>query len=203
MGCLASKNSDNDDSKLRKKVVMVGLDNAGKSSILNRVKTQHFMATSPTVGLNIETITFGNLELLIFDIGGRARSLWSHYYENLDALVFVVDSTDRSRLPHVREEFVKLNEELRYKNTVVLVLFNKQDDTQNLVDYSDLLDESGVNEVLELDTIVQKCSAKNGEGLIEGFEKLTNMMFSGDKNVNKSQIGTESFRMSKILKNNN
>lgn len=200
MGCLASKNSDNDDSKLRKKVVMVGLDNAGKTSILNKVKTQHFMQTAPTVGLNIETITFGNLELLIFDIGGRARSLWSHYYENLDALVFVVDSTDRSRLANVREEFIKLNDELRYKNSVVLVLFNKQDETDKLVDYSDLLEESGVNEVLELDTIVQKCSAKTGEGLIEGFEKLTNMMFSGEKTLNKTGAASESFRMSKILK---
>lgn len=56
------------------------------------------MDTVPTIGLNIETIQYKNLEFLIYDIGGKARSLWVHYYDNLDAIIFVVDSTDKDRL---------------------------------------------------------------------------------------------------------
>lgn len=127
MGCLASKNPDIDMSKIRKKIVIVGLESSGKTSILNRLKMQKFVECIPTIGLNIETVLFGNLELLIFDIGGRARSLWSHYYENLDALVFVIDSTNKKDLGTIREEFIKLNDQLRFSNAIVLILFNKQD----------------------------------------------------------------------------
>ena len=49
----------------------------------------------PTIGLNIETIKYNNFTFLIFDVGGKVRSLWSHYYENLDAIIFVIDSTDK------------------------------------------------------------------------------------------------------------
>lgn len=62
-----------------------------------------------------------------FLIGGKARSLWSHYYENLNACIFVVDSTDKEKLYQVREEFVKLNEDLKFQNVTLLVFFNKLD----------------------------------------------------------------------------
>ena len=136
------------------------------------------------------------MKILICNIAKR----WYDICEKLDAVIFVVDSTDKKSIKTIREELVKLNTELISKNPTILLFLNKQDDTDKLVDYQDLIEEMWVNEVLQLDKIVQKCSAKTGEGLIEGFEKLTNMMFSGEKVANKTVLNSDSFRMSKILK---
>ena len=54
--------------------------------------------------MNVETIKYKNLEFLVFDVGGKVRSLWAHYYENLDAIIFVIDSTDRERVWQVKDE---------------------------------------------------------------------------------------------------
>lgn len=98
----------------KRKIVMIGLDGAGKTSVLNQLKVSRFMDTVPTIGLNIETISYKNVEFLVFDVGGKVRSLWSHYYDNLDAVIFVVDSTDKERLWQIKDEFNKLNQELTF-----------------------------------------------------------------------------------------
>ncbi len=183
MGCpiLRSKSSEDDPSLAftKKKVLLIGLDGAGKTTILHRLKLNKFIQTQPTVGLNIETAIMKNIEFLIFDVGGKVRSLWTHYYENLNALIFVIDSTDKERLWQVREELVKLNEDLKFQNVSLLVFFNKQD-VKEIVEFSDLIEWTGVKEVLEMDIIVQKCSALTGEGLAEGIDKLVNFMENGN-----------------------
>ena len=68
---------------------------------------------------------YADNEYLIFDVGGKVRSLWNHYYENLVAVIFVVDSTDKDRTQQVKEELVKLNKELKGIRAAILVLFNK------------------------------------------------------------------------------
>ena len=162
-------------SYTKKKVLLIGLDGSGKTTILHRLKSGKFQQTLPTVGLNIETALIKNIEFLIFDVGGKVRSLWTHYYENLNALIFVIDSTDKERMWQVREELVKLNEDLKFQNVSLLVFFNKQD-LKDRAEFNDLIEWTGVKEVLEMDIIVQKCSALNGEGLNEGIEKLINFM---------------------------
>jgi GTPase SAR1 family protein len=72
------------------------------------------METVPTIGLNIETVKYKDLEFLVFDIGGKVRSLWSHYYENIDAIIFVIDSTDKERVMIVKDELVKLNGDIQF-----------------------------------------------------------------------------------------
>lgn len=179
MGCplfrpLASE-ADSSQPYNKKKVLLIGLDGAGKTTILHRMKQNKFVQTQPTVGLNIETAFIKNIEFLIFDVGGKIRSLWTHYYENLNALIFVIDSCDKERMWQVREELVKLNEDLKFQNVSLLVFFNKQD-LKDKAEFNDLIDWTGVKEVLEMDIIVQKCSALTGEGLSEGIEKLINFM---------------------------
>ena len=159
----------------KKKVLLIGLDGSGKTTILHRLKSNKFVQTQPTVGLNIETAMIKNMEFLIFDVGGKIRSLWTHYYENLNALIFVIDSSDKERMWQVREELVKLNEDLKFQNVSLLVFFNKQD-LKEKAEFNDLIDWTGVKEVLEMDIIVQKCSALTGDGLNEGIEKLINFI---------------------------
>ena len=54
------------------------------------------------------------MQFLVFDVGGKVRQLWSHYYDNLDAIIFVIDSTDKERLWQIKDEFKKLNEDLNF-----------------------------------------------------------------------------------------
>ena len=122
MGCLRIRellHEEEEPSTLlyKKKILLIGLDNSGKTTILNFIKSKTFVQTEPTVGLNIETIIIKNFEFLIFDV----RTLWSHYYENLSAIIFAIDSTDRHRLWEIREELKKINQELKYQAIPALI----------------------------------------------------------------------------------
>ncbi len=155
---------------------MVGLDGAGKTSILYRLKLNEFMKTVTTIGLNVETIIHKQLELLVFDVGGGARQLWSYYYDNLDALVFVVDSTDSKRLTIVKEELIRITESLKDHHYVILLYINKQD-CKEKVEFSELINELGINDIDQpVDILVQKCSALTGEGLVDGLDKLSDYL---------------------------
>lgn len=187
MGCLHDRDvlpeEESSRAVYKKKILLIGLDNSGKTTILNFIKSKKFVQTEPTLGLNIETIVIKNFEFLIFDVGGKVRTLWSHYYDNLNAIIFVVDSTDSGRLWEIREELKKINNDLRYQSVPALVFYNKQD-MDKLVDFTELIDSTGVKEILDLDVIVQKCSAKTGEGLYEGLEKLSSFLLVNEKTGN-------------------
>ena len=83
------------------KITMLGLDGAGKTTILYKMKLGEIVATIPTIGFNMETVKHDNVTFDVWDIGGgtdKSRSLWSHYFANTDGLVYVLDSNDRNRL---------------------------------------------------------------------------------------------------------
>mmetsp|Transcript_24427 Transcript_24427/g.21617 ORF Transcript_24427/g.21617 Transcript_24427/m.21617 type:complete len:103 (+) Transcript_24427:229-537(+) len=102
----------------------------------------------------METIKYKNIEMMMFDLGGGARNLWSYYFDNLDALIFVVDSTDVKRIPIVREELLRVTSMLKDNNYVVLFFFNKQD-CNDKMDYIDMMKEVGVNEIeFPIDVII-------------------------------------------------
>jgi len=186
MGCLYIRellHEEEEPSTLlyKKKILLIGLDNSGKTTILNFIKSKTFVQTEPTVGLNIETIIIKNFEFLIFDVGGKVRTLWSHYYENLSAIIFAIDSTDRPRLWEIREELKKINQELKYQAIPALIFYNKQDLPEKVIEFSELIDSTGIKEILDMDVIVQKCSAKTGEGLYEGLDKLCSFLLVSEK----------------------
>ncbi len=82
------------------RLLMLGLDAAGKTTILYKMKLNEVINTIPTIGFNVETFQYKKIEFNCWDIGGqfKLRNLWSHYFENIDALVYVVDSNDRDRI---------------------------------------------------------------------------------------------------------
>jgi len=77
-------------------VVLIGLENSGKTSILNYLINNKSANVTPTAGLNVENLLFEKKNYLFFDVSGKVRSLWAHYYENLDGLIFTIDTTDKS-----------------------------------------------------------------------------------------------------------
>lgn len=79
---------------------MVGLDGAGKTTILYKLKLGEVVSTVPTIGFNVESVRHNRLEMDVWDIGGqeKIRPLWRHYFQGTDAVIFVVDSLDEERL---------------------------------------------------------------------------------------------------------
>jgi small GTP-binding protein len=94
--------------KYEKRILMLGLDNAGKTSILFHIRDNQFKMTVPTVGLNIENINYKKYSLTFWDVGGQATKLWKHYFDHIDGVIFVVDSTDEEKLLFAKEELKRL-----------------------------------------------------------------------------------------------
>nr|XP_014344171.1 PREDICTED: ADP-ribosylation factor-like protein 5B isoform X2 [Latimeria chalumnae] len=92
------------------KVIIVGLDNAGKTTILYQFLMNEVVHTSPTIGSNVEEIVVKNTHFLMWDIGGQEslRSSWNTYYSNTEFIILVVDSTDRERLSITKEELYRM-----------------------------------------------------------------------------------------------
>ncbi|XP_011502721.1 PREDICTED: ADP-ribosylation factor-like protein 6 isoform X2 [Ceratosolen solmsi marchali] len=96
---------------LRKKqvnVLVVGLNNSGKSTVINHFKNQNERCTDiiPTIGFSVEKFAFKNIGFTAFDMSGqdRYRSLWEHYYKGCHGIIFIVDSNDKLRIVVVKEE---------------------------------------------------------------------------------------------------
>ena len=155
------------------RILILGLDNAGKTTILKKLSDETVQNIAPTQGFNIKTLEnrADGFKLTVWDIGGQRtiRTYWKNYYKATDALVFVIDSSDRKRLQESGEELSELLEEEELAEVPVLIFANKQD----LVT---ALPPDQISEQLNLFNIrghawsVQPCSAMTGEGLKEGMD---------------------------------
>ncbi|XP_048782235.1 ADP-ribosylation factor 5 isoform X2 [Tympanuchus pallidicinctus] len=96
--------------KKQMRILMVGLDAAGKTTILYKLKLGEIVTTIPTIGFNVETVEYKNICFTVWDVGGqdKIRPLWRHYFQNTQGLIFVVDSNDRERVQESAEELQKM-----------------------------------------------------------------------------------------------
>lgn len=155
------------------RILLLGLDNAGKTTILKRFNGENIDEISPTLGFNIKTIEHRGFQLNFWDVGGQKslRSYWRNYFESTDGLVWVVDSADRMRLDACKEELNKLLQEERLAGATLLVLANKQD-------MPGALSPREISDVLDLDAIkthhwsVVGVSAVTGEKLLPAIDWL-------------------------------
>jgi len=119
------------DNSGRYKSLMVGLDGAGKTTILYKLKQGEGLGEiTPTVGFNVEKISVANgVDLTIWDLGGKEniRPLWKFYYRGIKLIVFVLDSTDRERIGEAKKEIENLVHENELSYVTTLILCNKQD----------------------------------------------------------------------------
>ncbi|CAG8586876.1 9137_t:CDS:2, partial [Diversispora eburnea] len=111
------------------RILMLGLDAAGKTTILYKLKLNQSVTTIPTVGFNVETVTYKNVKFNVWDVGGqdKIRPLWRHYYTGTQGLVFVVDSQDRDRIDEARQELHRIISDREMRDCLLLVFANKQD----------------------------------------------------------------------------
>uniref|UniRef100_A0A8C5Q4C0 ADP-ribosylation factor-like protein 2 n=1 Tax=Leptobrachium leishanense TaxID=445787 RepID=A0A8C5Q4C0_9ANUR len=111
------------------RLLMLGLDNAGKTTILKKFNGEDIDTISPTLGFNIKTLEHRGFKLNMWDVGGQKslRSYWRNYFESTDGLIWVVDSADRARLQDCGQELSGLLMEERLAGATLLVFANKQD----------------------------------------------------------------------------
>ncbi|KAI9010075.1 ADP-ribosylation factor 2 [Hyaloraphidium curvatum] len=161
------------------KILILGLDNSGKSTILYRLSMGATVATTPTLGANVEELSYRNLKIIMWDLGGQAslRASWSAYYSGARSVILVVDSTDRDRMPIVREELARIMSHELLKKSALLVFANKQDvkGAMMAAEISTALSLTAIKD--RPWTILPSCGL-TGEGLKEGLEWVV-------QNVNK------------------
>uniref|UniRef100_A0A8B9Q4K5 ADP-ribosylation factor 5 n=1 Tax=Apteryx owenii TaxID=8824 RepID=A0A8B9Q4K5_APTOW len=131
--------------KKQMRILMVGLDAAGKTTILYKLKLGEIVTTIPTIGFNVETVEYKNICFTVWDVGGqdKIRPLWRHYFQNTQGLIFVVDSNDRERVQESADELQKMLQEDELRDAVLLVFANKQD-MPNAMAVSELTDKLGL-----------------------------------------------------------
>ncbi|GAB1521614.1 ADP-ribosylation factor, Arf Arf6 [Rhizoctonia solani] len=176
------------------RLLMLGLDAAGKTTILYKLKLNQSVTTIPTVGFNVETVTYKNVKFNVWDVGGqdKIRPLWRHYYTgtNIDyflsllganpwstgtqGLVFVVDSQDRERIDEAKQELHRILADREMKECLLLVFANKQD-LPGAMSPAEVTEKLGLHRMRD-----RSCCATTGEGLFEGLQWLS-------QNVKKRQ----------------
>mmetsp|Transcript_36992 Transcript_36992/g.82240 ORF Transcript_36992/g.82240 Transcript_36992/m.82240 type:complete len:182 (+) Transcript_36992:244-789(+) len=159
------------------RILVLGLDNAGKTTILYRLQVGEVVSTIPTIGFNVETVTYKNIKFQVWDLGGQTsiRPYWRCYYPNTQAIIYVVDSSDTERIGISREEFHAILEEEELKDALILVYANKQDLPGALTE-AQITEGLGLHDIKNRPWAIFKTSAIKGEGLFEGLDWLSNAL---------------------------
>lgn len=155
------------------RLLMVGLDAAGKTTILYHLKLDQAVNTIPTIGFNVEVIEYKNITFTVWDIGGqdKIRTLWRLYFQETQGLIFVVDSNDRERMQEAKDELYRLLKEDDLKRAALLVLANKQD-LPDAMTASELSERLKLHSLRSRNWYIQSTCALKGQGIFEGLEWL-------------------------------
>ena len=157
------------------RILFIGLDAAGKTTILYQLKLGELVTTIPTIGFNVETIDHGAVKFTAWDVGLRSgsRPLLRHYYSNTEAVVFVIDCNDKERYIEATDMLRETVEEDELRNVPILILANKQD-------MSGVMSREEITSDLMSKTYltgrkweVFPVSGLKGEGLRDGLDWLT------------------------------
>jgi len=161
--------------------LILGLDNAGKTTYLEQTKTKfnrNYKGTNlnkitTTVGLNIGKVDTGGIRLNFWDLGGQEelQSLWDKYYAESHAVIYVIDSSDRDRLLESKGAFDKMVTNEALDSVPLLVLANKQDipGCMTISEIKGVFNESA-HLIGHRDCLVLPVSALRGDGVDEGFK---------------------------------
>ena len=156
------------------RLLLLGLDAAGKTTILYKLKLAELVTTIPTIGFNVETVQYKNLNFTMWDVGGQGkiRPLWRHYFQGTHGLIFVVDSNDRDRIEEAAEELHGLLSHDDLRDAKLLVFANKQD-LPDAMPATEMVDKLNLRSLSSTEWYIQACAATSGDGLYEGLDWLS------------------------------
>ena len=165
------------------KIIILGMQNAGKTTILYRLSLGQLVKTTPTIGSNVEELVYENVKFQAWDLGGQesTRSVWDVYYMNTDGVIYVIDSQDENNYEESKVQFHKILKHSALKNATILIYANKQDlpGAKNIID---IIKDYELDKIKNHSWQIQPCSATRGEGLIEGLKWLSEQLVFRGKN---------------------
>ncbi|XP_071781865.2 ADP-ribosylation factor 1-like isoform X2 [Centroberyx gerrardi] len=159
------------------RILMVGLDAAGKTTILYKLKLREIVSALPMLGFNVEIVEYKNISFTVWDVGGqdKIRPLWRHYFHNTVGLIFVVDSNDQERIHQAKEELMQMLAEDELRDAALLVFANKQD-LPNAMNAAEITDKLCLHSLRHHNWYIQATCATSGDGLYEGLDWLSNQL---------------------------
>mmetsp|Transcript_5364 Transcript_5364/g.15330 ORF Transcript_5364/g.15330 Transcript_5364/m.15330 type:complete len:180 (-) Transcript_5364:393-932(-) len=173
MGLLWSCICDRFSGKRERKVLMMGLDGSGKTTILYRLKLGIVAETVPTVTYNAERVKHGEFVFTVWDVGGKdsLRRWWLHYFPDSSAVIFVVDCGDRRRISDAQGELATMMADEALREAALLVFANKRDLPGSMC-CAEVTENLNLHSITNRRWHVQPASATSGEGVREGLKWL-------------------------------
>ena len=154
-------------------LLILGLDNAGKTTLLHNLTQEQVKTTEPTKGINIKTIIQEGFKINVWDVGGQReiREFWSYYYDDCDAILYVVDAADEGRLTECNDQLKLLMKEEKLRQLPLLVYANKSD-LKNVFEADEIVEKLELTDIVDRDWSLYACSALKGFGIMEGMNWL-------------------------------
>lgn len=155
------------------RILLLGLDNAGKTTLLKQLASEDVHQVTPTAGFNIKSVSADGLKLNVWDIGGQAkiRPYWKNYFDHTDVLIFVIDSGDRVRIKEAVAELFTIMDHEKLKTVPILVFVNKQD-AQGAMEMTEIQKQFDEEQFEGRTWHLQPCSGFTGEGVKDGMDWL-------------------------------
>jgi len=174
------------------RVLLLGLDHAGKTTVLSQMGLQEMYTKQqkikdeqegiddidiqnvvPTVGFNVKEVMFGKLQFVLWDLGGQTniRQMWKHYYKGTDGVIYVIDSSDHGRIQESKQEIENLLCQEELKECCLLIIANKMD-KPNAMSTTELIAKLALEDNIGKSRpwFVQSTCALSGEGLKRALE---------------------------------
>ncbi|SBS84439.1 ADP-ribosylation factor-like protein, partial [Plasmodium ovale curtisi] len=155
------------------RILILGLDNAGKTTILNRLQLGEIVQTIPTIGFNVETVNYKNFKLQVWDLGGQSsiRPYWRCYYKNTNAIIYVIDSSDNERLFSTKYEINMILKEPDLEGVLLVIFANKQD-VKNCLSISQISKDLNLTSIRDRQWAIFSTSATKNLGITEALDWL-------------------------------
>jgi small GTP-binding protein len=183
MGNGASKKASKErtlQTQRKKKVVLLGIEGAGKTTLLQKIQYGEPQAIKPTIGFNLENVKTEKFDLMMFDIAGGARSMWSHYLEGADVIIYVFDSSRKDSFELQKELLKMINKEINRENFLFMCALAKSDLKGSMTN-QEFLSMTKVYDYIDSDMLIQRVSAVSGEGINELVIKMTDYLSKTSK----------------------
>ena len=156
------------------KGLMLGLDNAGKTTILKSFKGETNLNSSPTKGFNFQKFEYNNTNFILWDLGGQKaiRKFWENYYQKEnDCIIYVIDSSDSERLEETGQELYNILQQPELSSVPLVIYANKQDLNMALC-ADEIMEQLGLEDINDRKWTIIACSALTKQGLSSGLNWL-------------------------------